>query len=150
MLSKLPKNLAPKFIQSAQTPYRIKEIIDNVLNNPVKIPNYLGFDNPIIEIQKQISPFNNNKHIAEYQNVDISSINRYFKNYQKAKAHWQNTPYDKRRDIFLKAADLIENKYYNEILAYTIVGQNKNIYEAEIDAVCELVDFLRFNVGKKK
>ena len=52
-----------------------------------------------------------------------------------------------KKDVFLKAADLIENKYYYQMLAYTMVGQNKNIYEAEIDSICELVDFLRFNVA---
>ena len=147
MLSKLPKNLAPTFIANAKIPYRVREIIDDVLENPIKIPNYLGFDNPIIKINKQISPFNNNKHVALYQNVDNVSLDRYFRKYHSGKEYWQNTPYHKRREVFLKAADLIETKYFNEMLAYTVVGQNKNIYEAEVDAICELVDFLRFNVA---
>lgn len=147
MLSKLPKNLGPTFIANAKIPYRVREIIDDVLENPIKIPNYLGFDNPIIKINKQISPFNNNKHVALYQNVDNVSLDRYFRKYHSGKECWQNTPYYKRREVFLKAADLIETKYFNEMLAYTVVGQNKNIYEAEVDAICELVDFLRFNVA---
>ena len=67
--------------------------------------------------------------------------------YNDAKRVWESASFNERRDVFLKAADLVSGKYYHTMLAYTMVGQNKNIYEAEIDAVCELVDFLRFNVA---
>ena len=147
MFSKLPQNLIPNFRPGSLTPLRVSEIIEGVLDSPIKIPNYLGFDNPEVIIEKQISPFNNNKHVAEYQNVDITSLNRYFNTYQNNKKYWENTPYTDRREVFLNAAHLLEGKYYHDMLAYTIVGQNKNIYEAEVDAICELVDFLRFNVA---
>jgi 1-pyrroline-5-carboxylate dehydrogenase len=147
MFANLPKNLVPCFRQSSLLPFRVKEIVEDVLVNPIKIPNYLGFDNPVVEIKKQISPYNNKKHVAEYQNVDHVSLKRYFNTYEKNKKYWQNTPYIERREVFLNAANLLETKYYHKMLAYTIVGQNKNIYEAEIDAICELVDFLRFNVA---
>ena len=49
-------------------------------------------------------------------------------------------------DIFLKAADKIEHKYYNQLIATTILGHNKTPFEAELDTICELADFLRFNV----
>lgn len=147
MFANLPKNLIPNFRPSSLMPLRVKEIVEGVLEYPVKVPNYLGYDNPVVEIEKQISPYDNNKHIAEYQNVDIASLKRYFNTYHKNKEYWQETPYSQRREVFLNAANLLETKYYNEMLAYTIAGQNKNIYEAEIDAICELVDFLRFNVS---
>ena len=147
MFTNLPRNLIPKFRQASLMPLRVREIVEGVLETPVKVPNYLGFDNPVVEIEKQISAYNNQKHVAEYQNVDVVSLKRYFDNYKSNKKYWEDTPFNQRKEVFLKAADLIENKYYNEMLAYTIAGQNKNIYEAEIDAVCELVDFLRFNVA---
>ncbi len=147
MFANLPKNLMPKFRQGSPMPLRVKEIVKDVLETPIKIPNYLGLDNPIVDIEKQISSYNNKKHIALYQNVDTLSLKRYFNNYQESKNYWQDTLYVQRREVFLNAANLLENKYYNEMLAYTIAGQNKNIYEAEIDAICELVDFLRFNVS---
>jgi 1-pyrroline-5-carboxylate dehydrogenase len=128
-------------------PLRVREIVEGVLEQPIKIPNYLGYDNMEIDINKQISPYNNKKHVAEYQNVDLVSLKRYFNNYGENKEKWEFTPYSERREVFLRAADLIENKYYYDMLAYTIAGQNKNIYEAEIDAICELVDFLKFNVA---
>jgi len=48
--------------------------------------------------------------------------------------------------MFLELADSIENKYWNQMMATTIIGQGKSVYEAEIDCIGELVDFLRFNV----
>ena len=147
MFRKLPKNLAPQFIPMSRTPNRVLEIIEDTLESPVKIPNYLHRDTPFDDFNKQIAPYNIKKHVAEYQNVDSPSLMRYFNNYRKVKNEWEETPFQYKKDIFLKAADLIESKYYYQMLAYTMVGQNKNIYEAEIDSICELVDFLRFNVA---
>ena len=54
---------------------------------------------------------------------------------------WEN-----RANIFLKAADLIATKYRPYMNGTTMLGQSKNAYQAEIDAACEMIDFLRFNV----
>lgn len=147
MLKNLPKNLIPKMRQSSITPHRILEIMEDVLDNPIKIPNYLHRDSPFDDLQYQTSSFNNSKNIASYQYVDPMSLNRYFNNYHKNKTDWENTPFQQKKEVFLNAADLIENKYYHQMMAYTMVGQNKNVYEAEIDSICELVDFIRFNVA---
>jgi 1-pyrroline-5-carboxylate dehydrogenase len=64
----------------------------------------------------------------------------------KARERWANLHWEERAAIFLKAADLISGPYRASINAATILGQSKNVYQAEIDAVCELADFLRFNV----
>ncbi len=64
----------------------------------------------------------------------------------KAKEKWELTPWHVRASIFLKAADLIAGKYRAHTNAMTMLGQSKNVYQAEIDAVCEFCDFLRFNV----
>lgn len=147
MLRNLPKNLPPRFIPMSRTPNRVLEIIEDTLETPIPIPNYLHRDTPFTDLKKQIAPYNLKKHVSEYQNVDPTSLTRFFNNYHKTKSDWEDTPFQYKKDIFLKAADLIENKYYYHMLAYTMVGQNKNIYEAEIDSICELVDFLRFNVS---
>lgn len=63
----------------------------------------------------------------------------------KAKPLWENMPWEERAAIFLKAADLIGGSYRYRINAATMLGQSKNAYQAEIDAACELADFLRFN-----
>ncbi|RYF99578.1 MAG: aldehyde dehydrogenase family protein, partial [Caulobacteraceae bacterium] len=63
-----------------------------------------------------------------------------------AKAEWAATSWENRAAIFLKAAELIATKYRPYINGTTMLGQSKNAYQAEIDAACELADFLRFNV----
>lgn len=64
----------------------------------------------------------------------------------KAKAGWEAMPWEDRAAIFLKAADLIATKYRYHMNGTTMLGQSKNVYQAEIDSACELIDFLRFNV----
>src|SRR5947207_7586471 len=63
----------------------------------------------------------------------------------KERATWSTLPFSDRASVFLKAADLISGKYRYEMLAATILGQGKNAWQAEIDAVAETVDFLKFN-----
>ncbi|MDO5535235.1 MAG: L-glutamate gamma-semialdehyde dehydrogenase [Propionibacteriaceae bacterium] len=60
---------------------------------------------------------------------------------------WAAMPFDQRAAIFLRAADLIAGPYRARMNAATMLGQGKTVQQAEIDAACELVDFLRFNVG---
>jgi 1-pyrroline-5-carboxylate dehydrogenase len=64
----------------------------------------------------------------------------------KAKAAWETMNWENRAAIFLKAADLIAGRFRNHMNGSTMLGQSKNIYQAEIDSACELIDFLRFNV----
>ncbi len=63
-----------------------------------------------------------------------------------ARASWSAMPWEQRAHIFLKAADLLATQYRPYINAATMLGQSKNAFQAEIDAACELIDFLRFNV----
>jgi 1-pyrroline-5-carboxylate dehydrogenase len=64
----------------------------------------------------------------------------------KVRENWSNMSWESRAHIFLKAADLLATKYRFEMNAATMLGQSKNAFQAEIDAACELIDFLRFNV----
>jgi 1-pyrroline-5-carboxylate dehydrogenase len=64
----------------------------------------------------------------------------------KARISWGSLPWEQRAAVFLKAADLLSGPYRLKINAATMLGQSKNIFQAEIDAACELTDFLRFNV----
>ena len=63
-----------------------------------------------------------------------------------AKAAWENMPWQDRAAIFIKAADLLAGPFRAKMNAATMLGQSKNVYQAEIDAVAELCDFFRFNV----
>jgi 1-pyrroline-5-carboxylate dehydrogenase len=60
---------------------------------------------------------------------------------------WRELPFDARAAVFLKAADLLAGPWRYKFLAGTMLGQSKTVYQAEIDAACELIDFFRFNVS---
>jgi 1-pyrroline-5-carboxylate dehydrogenase len=63
-----------------------------------------------------------------------------------ARKKWAATPWQDRAAIFLKAAELLAGPYRARMNAATMIGQSKNVFQAEIDAACELIDFFRFNV----
>jgi len=63
-----------------------------------------------------------------------------------AKEAWANLPWQDRAAIFLRAADLLAGPFRARMNAATMLAQSKNVFQAEIDAVCELCDFFRFNV----
>ena len=63
-----------------------------------------------------------------------------------AKEKWNNLGWEQRASIFLKAADLVAGPYRDTLNAATMIGQSKNVHQAEIDAACEFIDFLRYNV----
>ena len=64
---------------------------------------------------------------------------------EKAKPAWEVLPWQERAAIFLKAADLLTGPFRDELNASTMLGQSKNVFQAEIDAACELIDFFKFN-----
>lgn len=65
---------------------------------------------------------------------------------KRAAPAWRELPFDERAAVFLRAADLLAGPWRDTINAATILGQSKSVQQAEIDAACELIDFLRFNV----
>lgn len=84
--------------------------------------------------------------IAHYHKGKTEHIHQAIDTALHAREKWANLHWETRAAIFLKAADLISGPYRAAINAATMLGQSKNVYQAEIDAACELADFLRFNV----
>lgn len=91
----------------------------------------------------QPNPSAHAESVAKYSNANAAEISTAIDQALKAKQSWEDTPFSERAAIFLKAADLIAGKYRYDILAATMYGQGKNVWQAEIDAAAELVDFLR-------
>jgi 1-pyrroline-5-carboxylate dehydrogenase len=60
---------------------------------------------------------------------------------------WRSTSYDDRAAVLLRAAELLAGPWRDTLNAATMLGQSKTVFQAEIDAACELIDFLRFNVA---
>ena len=78
---------------------------------------------------------------------NASHVERAINCAMEAKNNWSNMSWENRATIFLKAADLLAGPYRDEMNAATMLCQSKNVFQAEIDAACELIDFLRFNVA---
>ena len=84
--------------------------------------------------------------LGVFHQGDASHVNQAIEAALKAKETWANLPWEQRASIFLKAAELLAGPYRAKMNAATMLGQSKNVFQAEIDSACELIDFLRFNV----
>ena len=94
-----------------------------------------------------MSPPHDHKHIlGKYYLAEKEHVEMAIKSALDAKDKWANMRWEQRAAIFLKAAELVAGPYRDKINAATMLAQSKTIFQAEIDAACELVDFLRFNV----
>lgn len=97
-------------------------------------------------IQKRECPYDKERVIAKYHYADKGLIQEAIQSALKAREEWDNSPFEHRAAVFLRAADLLSTKYRFHILAATIIGQGKTVHQAEIDATCELIDFYRFAI----
>jgi len=125
----------------------LKKTIRKFMGEKKDIPMYI--DGKEVRTKKtfNISPPHNHKHIiGQYHKGDANHVKQAINAALKAKHDWSNLPWEERAAIFLKAADLMAGPYRAAMNAATMIGQSKNVFQAEIDCVCELVDFYRFNV----
>jgi 1-pyrroline-5-carboxylate dehydrogenase len=126
----------------------VEKTYNDMFNSKVDVPLYIGGKEILTEKRKNILPPHDHKNIVgTYSQADENHVNDAIENLIENKESWSNTPWEKRCEIFLKAADLLSNEYRAKITAGTMIGQSKNIFQAEIDAACEFIDFLRFNVS---
>ncbi|MDD2548997.1 MAG: L-glutamate gamma-semialdehyde dehydrogenase [Bacteroidales bacterium] len=98
-------------------------------------------------VGKVVMPHNHDHVLATYHKASPKEVNMAIEAAMKAQKEWSNLSWTIRGSIILKAAKLIAAKYRYLISASTMLGQSKNIYQSEIDAVCELIDFLKFNAS---
>ena len=126
----------------------VEKTYNDMFNSKVDVPLYIGGKEILTEKRKNIIPPHDHKNIVgTYSQADENHVQDAIENLIENKESWSNTPLEKRCEIFLKAADLLSNEYRAKITAGTMIGQSKNIFQAEIDAACEFIDFLRFNVS---
>jgi 1-pyrroline-5-carboxylate dehydrogenase len=125
----------------------VKNLIKELKNSKIDVPMFIGAEEVRTGNKITINPPHEKNHVLGYfHSGNESHIKKAISAALKAKEKWANTSWENRANIFLKAAELLATKYRPHILATTMLGQSKNVYQAEIDAACELIDFLRFNV----
>ncbi len=91
-------------------------------------------------------PHDSHHKIGHFHRGDATHVQDAIDSALAAKEDWETMPWEQRAAIFLKAADLLAGPYRYKINSATMLAQSKNAYQAEIDASCEMIDFLRFNV----
>jgi 1-pyrroline-5-carboxylate dehydrogenase len=116
-------------------------------NAQVDVPMYIGGEEVRTGNTANLTPPHDHQHvIGTFHKGDASHVEAAIEAALAAKDRWSNMPWEHRASIFLKAAELISGKYRYKINAATMLAQGKNCFQSEIDSVCELADFLRFNV----
>ncbi len=116
-------------------------------NAQVDVPMYIGGEEVRTGNTGNLTPPHDHQHvIGTFHKGDASHVEAAIEAALAAKDRWSNMPWEHRASIFLKAAELISGKYRYKINAATMLAQGKNCFQSEIDSVCELADFLRFNV----
>ena len=137
-----------KYLKGSRERKMVVKSYNEMFNSKIDIPLFIGSEKILTNDRKLILPPHDYKNsIGTYSQANENHVKHAIKNLLDNKKSWSETPWEKRCDIFLKAADLISNKYRSKITAGTMIGQSKNIFQAEIDAACEFIDFLRFNVA---
>ena len=125
----------------------VEKTYDNLYNQNIKIPLYIGNEEIYTKSRKEIfPPHDNKKSVGSFSVCEEKHVHEAINNSLSVKNNWTNTPWQNRASIFLKAAELIAGPYRSKINAATMIGQSKTIFQAEIDAACELVDFLKLNI----
>ena len=120
---------------------------NKMFNSNIDIPFYINGENITSSNHKLISPPHDHKHIVgKYFLAEKTHVDQAISGCLSAREKWANLPWEQRSAIFLKAAELIAGPYRSKINAATMIAQSKTIHQAEIDASCEFIDFLRFNV----
>ena len=125
----------------------IKAALKKMRSEVRDIPMYI--DGQQIRTGKtgRIAPPHDHQHtVGNFHQGDQSHVKLAIDAALRARHDWSEMHWEQRASIFLKAAELMSGPYRSLINAATMIGQSKNVYQAEIDAACEMIDFLRFNV----
>ena len=115
---------------------------------PIDVPMYIGSEEIRTDDKRRMAPPHDHKHTLGHFNYGTKDhVLKAIDAALEARKKWSEMPWEHRASIFLKAADLLEGPFRDEMNAATMLAQSKNCFQAEIDAACELIDFFRFNVA---
>ncbi len=144
----LAKN-EPVLCYKPGSPERIelKKEIERMRSEVIDIPMIIGGKEVRTDNTVSIHPPHDRKHLlGHFHKGDASHVQMAIDAALKAREEWAKLPWEHRASIFLKAAKLLSGPYRQKLNAATMLGQSKNVFQAEIDSAAELIDFFRFNV----
>jgi 1-pyrroline-5-carboxylate dehydrogenase len=127
---------------------RLKEALKQAVARPVEIPLVIGGTSVATGRMTEIRcPHDRETLLGSYHTGGREEVSAAVAAALAARRGWAETPWVDRAAVFLKAADLVAGRHRHEIVAATMLGQSKSVFQAEIDAACEFADCLRFNVA---
>lgn len=128
-----------------------KEVLETyttLYNSNIDVPLYIGSKKIVTKTRAKMAPPHDHKHtLGSFSMAEATHVTQAIDAALAASPDWENTSFEHRAAVILKAAELIVGPYRAKINASTMLAQSKNIFQAEIDAACEFADFLRFNVA---
>ncbi len=134
------------YVKGSPERTRLVEAIRDMKSKVLDIPMYIGGKKVTTDQKVEIRPPHEIKHLlARYNKGNASHVRQAILAALRAKPVWEAMDWQDRAAIFLKAADLLAGPYRPVMNAATMLGQSKNVFQAEIDCVAEWCDFLRFN-----
>ena len=120
---------------------------NRMYNSNVDIPMYIGSDEVYTNDKRNLCPPHNHRHVVGTSNYGgAKEVQQAIDAAMEAREKWSKMSWEHRASIFLKAADLLAGPFRARMNASTMIAQSKNVFQAEIDAACELIDFFKFNV----
>src|SRR6187551_1299284 len=134
------------YIKGSAERNKLVETIKQLKGSVLDIPMYIGGKRVTSNEKVDIRPPHEHKHLlGKYNKGGNTHVRQAIQAALRAKPTWEAMDWQDRAAIFLKAADLLAGPYRARMNAATMLGQSKNVFQAEIDAVAEWCDFLRFN-----
>ena len=125
----------------------VQDTYKAMFNSKTEVPMYINGEDVKSGNTRTMSPPHDHQHIVgEYHIAEQKHVDAAIATALEARKSWSQMPWEQRAGIFLKAAELIAGPYRAKINAATMIAQSKTVHQAEIDAACEFIDFLRFNV----
>lgn len=126
----------------------LKQVLAQLSSQSPEIPMYIGGKEVMTtDLRAIYSPHNRNLKLGAYAHGGKAHVQQAIDAALKAKPDWEALPWEQRAAVFLKAADLLAGPFRDRMNAATMLGQSKNVFQSEIDAVAELADFFRYNVA---
>jgi 1-pyrroline-5-carboxylate dehydrogenase len=138
------KPYAPGSPERAELKARLASMAGERIHIPLIIG---GKEIHTTKTQQSVMPFNHKHVLADYSLAEPRHVKEAISAALQARKEWSTWPWEDRAAVLLKAAELLATSWRPTVNAATMLGQAKTVFQSEIDAACELIDFWRFNVG---
>src|SRR6185437_11530907 len=136
-----------EFLPGSPERARLQKRIDQMPSERIEVPLVIGGrDVTTGDLKQAVMPHAREHVLADVHQGGAEHVQQAIEAAGKAWEDWSRWPWEERAAVFLRAAELLSGPWRDTLLAATMLGQSKTAHQAEIDAACETIDFLRFNV----